>query len=481
MAQQQQQAMMQGGQASPGASDSSNDPLASIPTKPLPGMEDGGASQIDPLAGVPEKPLPGSDAEYGARSGDSGSGSGYGGDSADSSSSRSSSSLSDSLNAAAGYRASSSSSSRSGSVLKKRDASLSKRTPGLGSAMSIGGTAMFFGTLAGNLFVASKQKHKPVPIVTPNADTRGPMIPGGDLYTAYLESKRGPTVGAGAANDAVGGVRYGLSSVLPADVSRGAAVQNAASLAGARDSSPGGVGGGLSPVRAESGSTQDATSDDEGAGGDPVLKKRHRGTLLEKRAPLAFAAAAEAETAGALLTKAPALMEAEAGLASALGRGAASEAGTGAASLLGKGATASEAGAGAASRLGSAGRLGGLGGEAASTSGSAGRLGGLSRYEGRVSTLGRGVAASENGLYGLARTSPLAAEASALRPLPATWGSARPAMVSDAAAVGGEGVPATIEDVARAEGKGKGMGWKKAMGIVSAGAGASMTFNGPGR
>ncbi|EST09302.1 hypothetical protein PSEUBRA_000893 [Kalmanozyma brasiliensis GHG001] len=409
---------------------SGGDPLAGMPVKPLPG---GGGD--DPLAGVPVRPLPGSDAGSDDTSGNAPNSAGP----------TSPNSAASSLNAAAGLQTNLDTSSP---VLKKRTDSLTKRTPGMGSALSIGGTAMFFGTLAGNLFVSAKQKSKPVPVVTPNADTKGPMIPGGELYTQFLESRRGPT-GASA-----GGVGQGAM----ADVSRVAAPV-AAPAAAAVGSMGSGAGsdltwtptsnGGFVPVRTDSSSSDDTSA-------DPVLRKR-RASLL-KRAPLAFAAAAEAGEASAILSKAPALLEAEAGLAS-LGGGAAAEAGTAASGAGRLSGLSSEAGA--LSRSGSAGRL--------TRFGSAGR--GAAAEAGAV---GRGAAATEALTLGRTAEGGLAV----YRPNPASWGSAKPAMIENAAAVGGEGVPATIEGVTKE--KGKGMSWKTALGIVSGGAGASMTFNGPG-
>lgn len=498
MAQQQQQqqaTQMQGGAGA----------LAADPT----GGASGG-SQTDPLAGIPVKPLPGSDVSaaydssgggYLAASGDGGA-SGfspptYGSGGA---SSGGISSLGDSLNAAAGYQAPASGGGggggSGGSVLKKRDASadgntahtasdhqvesrsLSKRTPGFGTALTIGGTAMFVGTLAGNIFVGEKQKNKPVPLVTPNANTRGPMIPGGELYTSYLEAQRGQTGTGAGSYSPMSGVGTGLATGAPASINYGAAAMSSAgggmpSSAGVSTLSTSGDG---TPGDTSAGTANGDTSGLAGAA-DPVLKKR---SMLRKRVPLGFAGAAVAAE-----TEAVALTRAGAGAASVLGRGAAvsgAEAGTAA---LARGATVSGADVGTASlargaglsesgtaRAAFAGRGGGLGGEAASLSrGEAGLA-----SEGGAGMLGRGTWMGRGG------------SAASLYRTDAAMGSARPAMVSDMPAVtpGTAGSPATIQGAMSAEaGAGKeaakgGMSFKKVAAIVGGGAAATMTFNGIG-
>ncbi|CDS00356.1 uncharacterized protein SPSC_00876 [Sporisorium scitamineum] len=496
MAAQQQQA------GYPGAEGAAvgGDPLAGIPEKPLPGTADanGSAAGADPLAGIPEKPLPGtvsgtgiSDYSDGGASAGAvytptvGSGSGsylpatYGGAGFGSSTYVSgggftggaggASSLGASLNAAAGYRTSSSGGGGGGeSVLKKRDTSsaadhkLEKRTPGFGSALTIGGTTMFAGTLLANVFVSQKQKSKPVPLVTPNADTRGPMIPGGDLYTQYLESKRIQPSGAGGsalAGGAPAAINYGAS--MPATVNTAPVSRT--------DTPSSGSGGAAIP---DSRSSTDASDSATTGALDPVLKKRDMQLELQKRSPKAFAVELEAA--------APQLLRAGAGAASVLGKGAAAtEAGVGAASAIGRGgAAASEAGAGAFSRVGMAGRGGGMyrfpesARPELSRFGTTAAEGGFSSWERvqlRNNPFGNGFAAS---VY---------------RPGGAALGAARPAMVSDVkVATGTAGTPATVKGAAAAEAEGeaaetnKGMTPLKAMGTISAGAGATMMMNGLG-
>ncbi|CBQ69160.1 conserved hypothetical protein [Sporisorium reilianum SRZ2] len=471
----------------------------------------GAGAGADPLAGIPERPLPGTmgggglsdGSAYGATTGGgggggyapaAGSGSGmyspttYGGSGYGSSSSSSlystdgastggtggGSSLGASLNAAAGYGASSSAGSGGGggSVLKKRSPSsaaaeheLEKRTPGFGSALTIGGTAMFGGTLLANLWVSGKQRSKPVPVVTPNADTRGPMIPGGDLYAQYLASKRIQPGSAGGTGLAGGGA--------PAAVNYGASMPAAVNTASAPDESSAAVVPGTGP-------SSDASDSAATGGLDPVLKKRDTQPGLQKRSPEAPLIELESQV--------PNLLKA-AGAASGLARGAAaSEAGVGAASMLGRGgAAASEAGAGAFSRVSAVGREGG---GFARLSESA--RPGLSRYGGTT--------AAEGGLSSFERT-PLSSNpfetsfaSSFYRPGgTALSGAARPAMVSDfKVATGTAGAPATIEGAAAAEaeagadaaaaatGKRKGMTPLKMVSAVGSGAGVTMMMNGLG-
>lgn len=387
------------------------------------------------------------------------------------------SSVSAALNAAAGY--SSAGGSASGSVLKKRDISghpdqesetrsLSKRSPGVGSFISIAGTTMFFGTLAGNLIMGEREKHKPVPYVTPNADTRGPMVPGGELYTQYLQSKRPPST----SGDAFGDVGASLATGTPASITG----QNMASA-----SAPASIYGQTpvvgSQLGANTGTAASPNAPDVGRGGeaDPVLKKRHS-PRLEKRVPLAFLGAGrDAEAAAGLLAKGVPMVEAEVGAASALSRSAA----------------LSEAGA--ASRFAPATRFSSLSG------------------------VRGGAAASEAGFAGLGRAAMAGEGSTAARiyqPNAAAVGSARPAMLSDLGGASGRaGTPATFARSAStrqlsptemqrlqqrvAAGKAadmnpgvKGMpgqapeeakkGWslQKALGIVGGSAGATMLFNG---
>ncbi|KAJ9474518.1 hypothetical protein PHBOTO_004979 [Pseudozyma hubeiensis] len=454
----------------------------------------GGASQADLLASISVRPLPG--GQGGTTGGYSPAlGDGVGSEFASPSpggaftpagstsgqSQGSTSSLSDSLNAAAGYQSSGNSGGGDGSVLKKRDAtsakphmpddvnapSLSKRNPGIGTALSIGGTAMFLGTLAGNIYVGNKEKKKPVPLVTPNANTRGPMIPGGDLYTEYLESQRGVSGGgAGAVGQgAIGGVGSGVATGAPASIKWGAAAAPANFGGGselASSANNGGVWRGGSAGGSLSGSNWSQTSDgsSEDAPAAPVLKKR---TMLKKRTPLLFPEAAIAETEGV------AAAEAGAGALSRLGQGAASasEAEAGTSSLIRNGADE-----GGATRAAYAGRSTGVNGEAAL------RQGGVaSEGNGMV----RGTWMGMGGRTGSA--------ARIFRSNPQAWGSARPAMAGEATVVEA-GTPATVEgatatggEAAAAAGKEKeGKGWSvaKAMGVIGGGAGATMTFNGIG-
>ncbi|SPO29618.1 uncharacterized protein UTRI_05440 [Ustilago trichophora] len=463
-----------------------------------------------------------------------GSSSAYG---SDSSSAGGSSSLAASLNAAAGYSNSAGGGASSG-MLKKRDTSdaseprandkarpssheqnapsLSKRTPGFANALTIGGTTLFVGTLLGNLFVSSKQKSKPVPLVTPNADTRGPMVIGGDMYTAYLESKRAGQM-AGPGQGGVGGSGLGLATGSPASINDGAAAPAYSPSYGGSSyggSSYGGGSSSLADTNTYSTASNAATTgnsypqqDTSGAGGSAaVLKKRSvikkpslsaDADALRKRSPLGMAAIADAGAAASLLGKAPAMVEA----------------GAGAASLISKAPAMTELGAGAVSKLGAA-----------------SRLSGLSEYGSSAAGLARGGAfASEAGLGSLGRSS-MAAEntyARMFRPGQAGWGSANPATVSSfrgAGGTGGAGVPATLEDLSGSLGrsassrtgyqgfsqqqimeaeqraamasekglagqggagaipepKKKGMTGMKAIGIVGAGSGASMMFNGIG-
>ncbi len=325
------------------------------------------------------------------------------------------------LNAAAGVQSSSGS---GGSVLKKRDSlsaadvdatklesrSLSKRG-GFGSALAIGGTTMMFGTLFGNLFVANKQKSKPVPFVTPNADTRGPMIPGGELYTEFLEAKRRGQVGGGGDQDALIGA--GVAGGTPASVGANAISAGApASVYAGQSQAPayagtvdGTVGtGGTGSVAAAAGS---AMAGDGGA----VLKKRavHEQAHLERRLAVAVEAV-EAETAAAsLLSKSGVLAEAETSAAGAL-------------------------------------------------RGSSGGLGGLSRASGSAGGLARGgAAAAEAGAGGLARTSATAEREVAefgFRPQSNGLNAARPAMISDIGASGRAVNPVLLEELAGRSGAG---------------------------
>ncbi|KAJ1019631.1 hypothetical protein NDA18_006108 [Ustilago nuda] len=388
------------------------------------------------------------------------------------------SSASAALNAAAGY--SSAGGSASGSILKKRDISglpdqesetrsLSKRSPGVGSFLTIAGTTMFLGTLAGNIIVGQKEKQKPVPYVTPNANTRGPMVPGGELYTQYLQSKR-PLSTSG---DAFGDVGTSLAKGTPASIT-GQNMALASAPASIYDQTP--VG---SQLGANTGTYASSNAPDVGRGGeaDPVLKKRHS-PRLEKRVPLFFARAAmRAETAAGLLTKGIPMVEAEVGAASALSRSAA----------------LSEAGA--ASRFAPATRISSLSG------------------------VRGGAAASEAGFAGLGRASMAGEGSTAARiyqPNPAAVGSARPAMLSDLGGASGRaGTPATLarsastRQLSQAEMQGqqqrvaaeqaadmnpgvKGMsgqapevakkGWtvSKALGVIGGASGATMLFNGAG-
>lgn len=325
---------------------------------------------------------------------------------------------------------------------------------------------MFLGTLAGNIFVGDKEKKKPVPLVTPNANTRGPMIPGGDLYTEYLESQRGVSGGgAGAAGqDAMGDVGSGVASGAPASV-KWAAAAAPASFAGGSELASGANNGGVWRSGGSDGSlsgsnwgqTSDGSSDDTSA--TPVLKKR---TMLKKRTPLMFPEAAIAETEGV------AAAEASAGALSRLGQGAAtaSEAEAGTASLLRNGASE-----GGATRAAYAGRGTAVNGEAAL------RQGGIaSEGNGMV----RGTWMGMGGRTGSA--------ARIFRSNPQAWGSARPAMAGEATAVEA-GTPATVEgatatggETAAAGKEEEAKGWSvaKAMGVIGGGAGATMTFNGIG-
>ncbi|GAC98084.1 hypothetical protein PHSY_005673 [Pseudozyma hubeiensis SY62] len=449
----------------------------------------GGASQADLLASIPVKPLPGVD---GATMGgyppafSDGVGSGFASPSSSGAftpagstgaqSQGSTASLSDSLNAAAGYQTSGSGAGGSGSVLRKRDVtsakphlhddgpapSLSKRNPGIGTALSIGGTAMFLGTLAGNIYVGDKEKKKPVPLVTPNANTRGPMIPGGDLYTEYLESQRGVSGGGAgtAGQDAIGGVGSGVATGAPASVKWAAAAAPANFAGGselASSANNGGVWRGGSADGSLSGSNWGQTSDgsSEDAPAAPVLKKR---TMLKKRTPLLFPEAAIAETEGV------AAAEAGAGALSRLGQGAAtaSETEAGTASLVRNGA-----GEGGATRAAYVGRGTAVNGEASLRQGS-----------GLVRGTWMGMGSRTGSTARIFRSNPQA------------WGSARPAMVSEGAGAAVEaGTPATVEGAtatggeAAAAGKeeeAKGWSVAKAMGVIGGGAGATMTFNGIG-
>ncbi|KAI3488144.1 hypothetical protein L1887_47923 [Cichorium endivia] len=332
------------------------------------------------------------------------------------------SALSAELNAAAGVQ--SSGGGGGGSVLKKRDSvvstdvdatkletrSLSKRG-GFGSALAIGGTTMMFGTLFGNLFVANKQKSKPVPLVTPNADTRGPMIPGGELYAEFLEAKRRGQVGGGGDQDALIGA--GVAGGTPASVGANAISAGApASIYAGQSQAPayaGTVGGtvgtgGAGSVAVAAGAT---TAGDGGA----VLKKRavHEQAHLERRLAVAVEAV-EAETAAAsLLSKGGALAEAETSAAGAL-------------------------------------------------RGSSGGFGGLSRASGSASGLARGgAAAAEAGVGGLARTSATAEREAAefgFRPQSNGLNAARPAMISDIGASGRAVNSVLLEELAGRSGSG---------------------------
>ncbi|SYW78218.1 uncharacterized protein UBRO2_02410 [Ustilago bromivora] len=389
------------------------------------------------------------------------------------------SSASAALNAAAGY--SSTGGSASGSVLKKRDISghpdqksdtrsLSKRSPGIGSFIPIVGTTMFLGTLAGNIVVGENQKHKPVPYVTPNADTRGPMVPGGELYTQYLQSKRPPST----SGDALGDVGAGLAMGTPASIN-GQNMGPASAPASIYGQTP--VVGSQLGANTGTAASPDAPDVGRGGGADPALKKRHS-PRLGKRVPLSFAGAAmEAETAAGLLTKGIPMVEAEVGAASALSRSAA----------------LSEAGA-------------------------ASRFAPVTRFS-SLSGVRGGAAASEAGFAGLGRASMAGEGSTAARiyqPNAAAVGSARPAMLSDLGGASGRaGTPATFARSAStgqlspaemqglqqkvAPGRAADMnpgvkempgqapeeakkGWtlQKAMGTVGTASGATMLFNGAG-
>ncbi|TKY88665.1 hypothetical protein EX895_002296 [Sporisorium graminicola] len=499
MAAQQRQQQQAGYPSADGGVASGADPLADIPEKQLPGTMGGGGYSEGSTYGATTNPSTAGSGSGSSSSTTSYAGPGlgsyspatYGSGKSDSSSTYSTggaftggatgatgaSSLGASLNAAAGYGTlSSSGGGGGGSVLKKRDSStqkgheLEKRTPGaFGSALTIGGTAMFGGTLLANLYVSGKQKSKPVPLVTPNANTKGAVPPGGDLYTQYLESKRLQPAVAGA-----GGI--GLGGGAPAAVSYGAAplAATANTVAVSSDNA-------VEPISASS--SDDSESVTTGAL-DPVLKKRHGRDVLGKRAPAAtFIAAAE---------EAPGLLRAGTGLASVLGRGAAaSETGVGAASVLGRGgaAAASEAaGAGAFSRVSAVGRGGGF-----SRLPESARQGmspfGTTAAEGGFSTFARAPPRNKPFENGFA--------ASVYRPGGAAYGAAQPAMVSEMrVATGTAGTPATIEGAAAAEaeagagaaqaaegvnGKGGALTPLKAVGIVGSGAGVTMMMNGIGR
>lgn len=355
------------------------------------------------------------------------------------------------LNAAAGYQAAPNTDSSGGSsVLKKRSdpeaASVSKR--GIGSWFSIAGTTMFLGTLAGNLIVSSKQKKKPVPLVTPNADTRGPVIPGGDLYTQYLESKRGQTSGA---------VQGGAA---PASVNFPAAAAAAPATAG------------------NTGATIVPEDSNEGEGGTPVLKKRGLADSLARVFSGGRAVEAEA-AASSVLTKS---------------------------GLLTKGAAVSEAGAGALSKVGPAGRISTLSRFSGEANGLA--RGGAAAFEAGYAGLGRAgsMAAGGDGTsaaisvfkpnpaaWGSAKPAMLsdvgkAGQAGApatLEGLAGRTGSLKytpqeilQAEQRAAASAGGEGVAGeVVEEGAK---KGSKLGWKSGLGIVGTAAGATMTFNGIG-
>ncbi|KAJ1022378.1 hypothetical protein NDA13_005287 [Ustilago tritici] len=388
------------------------------------------------------------------------------------------SSASAALNAAAGY--SSTGGSASGSVLKKRDISghpdqesetrsLSKRSPGVGSFISIAGTTMFLGTLAGNIIVGEMQKHKPVPYVTPNADTRGPMVPGGELYTQYLQSKRPPST----SGDAFGDVGAGLAMGTPASIN-GQNMAPASAPASIYGQTP--VVG--SQLGANTGTAVSPNAPDMGTGGgaDPVLKKRHSPRLEKRKLPNYAQVAGEAEMAAGLLTKSIPLVEAEVGAASALSRSAA----------------LSEAGA-------------------------ASRFAPVTRFS-SLSGVRGGAAASEAGFAGLGRASMAGEGSTAARiyqPNAAAVGSARPAMLSDLGGASGRaGTPATFarsastRQLSPAEMQGqqqrvaaglaadmnpgvKGMPgqtseeakkkWtSKSFEIIGSASGATMLFNGPG-
>ncbi|KAJ1025128.1 hypothetical protein NDA16_002634 [Ustilago loliicola] len=332
------------------------------------------------------------------------------------------SSASAALNAVAGY--SSIGGGGSGSILKKRDIpehpnkdletrSLSKRRPGVGSFLSIAGTTMFVGTLVGNVIMGEHQKKKPVPVVTPNANTRGPMIPGGDLYTQYLESKRPSTSGAGGASGGAGigwGAPAMVNSQAMTPASAPAADVGQAPVVESQSVAPSSA----TPV------TSDSSAGSEYAGGsggaDSVLKKRNVPTLHKRVFP---AAAIEVETAAAELLSKGGLM---------------AEAGSGAASLLGKGAAVSEAGAGAASAVG-------RGAGAASRFAPAGLRGGAVALEAGFAGLGRASMAGEGSVA-----------AKIYQPNIAAVGSARPAMLSDlGGATGRAGMPASKKGMGFAE------------------------------
>ncbi|SPC67711.1 uncharacterized protein UHOD_06791 [Ustilago sp. UG-2017b] len=318
------------------------------------------------------------------------------------------SSVSAALNAAAGY--SSTGGSASGSVLKKRDISghpdqksetrsLSKRSPSIGSFISVAGTTMFLGTLAGNLVVGENQKHKPVPYVTPNADTRGPMVPGGELYTQYLQSKRPPST----SGDAFGDVGAGFAMGTPASIN-GQNMGPASAPASIYGQTP--VVGSQLGANTGTAASPDAPDVGRGGGADPVLKKRHSPRLEKRVLPNVAGATMEAETAAGLLTKVIPTVEAEVGAASALSRSAA----------------LSEAGA-------------------------ASRFAPVTRFS-SLSGVRGGAAASEAGFAGLGRASMAGEGSTAARiyqPNAAAVGSARPAMLSDLGGASGRaGTPATF-------------------------------------
>ena len=426
-----------------------------------------GASRVAPSYGLGggSPSFSGTGGSYGGSGGGGGgspSFSGAGGSYGGSGGGGGASGLGDSLNAAAGLQASSGGSG--GSVLKKRDSAswddqfhrqtLSKRNPGFGNALTIGGTTMFVGTLAANLWVGSKQKDKPVPLVTPNANTRGPQIIGGDLYAEYLASKRPAAAGGAAGGGLMGGTGYAGAP---------ATAMSAASGSGGPSSQSSAQTGGASGADADT-SSDDAASDTSGSN-DPVLKKRHE--RLQKRSPtVPEFAVLEAE--------APAMAELAVGtLARLRGASAATEAASSSSSLLRPAA-------------------GALASDGTGVSSAAARSAALSRY--LPSRVGSGVAregalAPEGSLSALARSNSLSGMGrgsameglsySAYRPA-AAWGSASPAMAADLrAGTGLAGTPATIEGAAARDATGKKpTGVVKAMGQIGNGAGSTMTMNG---
>ncbi len=463
-------------------------------------------------------PALGAGAAGGSASGYGGGGLVYGGSSAGGSTASSAA-----LNRAAGYQSSGGSNAGS-TVLKKRapaevaeleSRSLSKRTPGGPGFLAVAGSAMFFGTLAGNLFVSSKQKNKPVPLVTPNADTRGPMIIGGDKYTEFLEYKRKQEAEASGTSGLGGGsLPAGVpASAVPATVGGGYGAGFGGGYGGGGSPYTTGAGGGVAAAPdpgVGSGGVDPAVSDNE----TPVLKKRSvagEPETLGRRAPLwpglfAGTASADASTlASSLSTKTSLITGAASGLrsASTLGSGLSRYAGSASTLARGGGMAASEAAEAAIPRFAN-----GASGLARTYSGVATGAGGLSRGAGGL-TRGPGLTRASSdisrGAGGFSRSS-LGTTSQVYNPM---WGNARPATLGELQAMRNGGQPATIEALAgRPAGVNQGLAGggtrasytsiedeleaaaeplaKKplksatALEALSQGAGATMTFNGAG-